>query len=52
MILFSIIQGNKLGFKEWFGIMLAFTGFVCLILSGVSAPSIIGFILMSLAGIA
>lgn len=52
MILISIYNGNRLHFTEWLGVIIAFTGFVYLILPGVNTPSTIGFILMSLAGIA
>ena len=52
MILLSLISGNKLHISEWLGIAIAFTGFVYLVLPGVSAPSFTGFILMTIAGIA
>lgn len=52
MILISIYNGNRLHFTEWLGVIIAFTGFIYLILPGVNTPSTIGFILMSLAGIA
>ncbi len=52
IILISIYNGNRLHFTEWFGVIIAFTGFIYLILPGVNTPSTIGFILMSLAGIA
>ena len=52
MILISIISGTRLHITEWVGIAAAFTGFVYLILPGVTAPSTVGFILMTIAGIA
>ena len=52
MILLSIYYGNRLHFTEWIGVIIAFTGFVYLLLPGVHMPSIRGFILMTLAGIA
>jgi len=52
MILISIYNGYRLHFTEWLGMVLSFAGFVYLILPGVNTPSTIGFILMSLAGIA
>jgi len=52
MILISVISGTRLHISEWTGLVLAFMGFVYLILPGVSAPSLTGFILMSLSGIA
>jgi len=52
MILLSLFSGNRLHLIEWVGITLAFAGFVYLVLPGVSAPSVAGFSLMTLAGIA
>jgi drug/metabolite transporter (DMT)-like permease len=52
MILLSILSGNRLHATEWIGVGIAFAGFVYLVLPGVSAPSLIGFLLMSVAGIA
>lgn len=52
MILLSLITGTRLHFTEWMGVIIAFTGFVYLILPGVTAPSTLGFLLMTVAGIA
>jgi len=52
MILLSLISGVRLHYSEWVGVIIAFAGFVYLILPGVSAPSTIGFLLMTVAGIA
>jgi len=52
MILLSLISGIRLHFTEWAGVTIAFTGFVYLILPGVTAPSAVGFLLMTVAGIA
>lgn len=52
MILQSLISGNRLNTTEWLGVSMAFAGFVYLVLPGVSTPSLMGFILMSIAGIA
>ncbi len=52
MILMSLLSGNRLTPIEWLGISIAFAGFVYLILPGVSAPSVNGFLLMTIAGIA
>ena len=52
MITLSIITGNRLHISEWLGISIAFSGFVYLVLPGVSTPSIVGFVLMTVAGIA
>jgi len=52
MIFLSLISGTRLHFTEWAGVTIAFTGFVYLILPGVTAPSIVGFLFMTVAGIA
>ncbi|NQV16052.1 DMT family transporter [bacterium] len=52
MIIVSLFRGNRLHASEWFGIVIAFSGFVYLILPGVSTPSVFGFSLMTIAGIA
>ncbi|MFQ6607624.1 MAG: DMT family transporter [Fidelibacterota bacterium] len=52
IILLSVISGNRLHLTEWLGVIIAFTGFVYLLLPGVSTPSLIGFLLMTIAGIA
>jgi drug/metabolite transporter (DMT)-like permease len=52
MILLSLISGTRLHFTEWAGVIIAFTGFVYLIMPGVTTPSTIGFLLMTAAGIA
>jgi len=51
MILLSLISGNRLHIVEWLGVTVAFIGFLYLVLPGVTAPSVIGFSLMTLAGI-
>ncbi len=52
MILLSFIAGTRLQHMEWIGIVVAFSGFIYLVLPGVSAPSLSGFLLMTTAGIA
>ncbi len=52
IILLSIISGHRLIIYEWLGVTIAFLGFVYLILPGVSSPSLTGFFLMTIAGIA
>lgn len=52
MILMSLLSGTRLHFAEWVGVTTAFTGFVYLVLPGVSAPSMTGLFLMTVAGIA
>ena len=52
MILLSLISGDRLHITEWIGVSIAFIGFVYLVSSGVTSPSVIGFSLMTMAGIA
>lgn len=52
MILLSRLQGQRLHLIEWSGVLMAFTGFIYLVLPGFSTPSFSGFLLMTLAGVA
>lgn len=52
MILVSIVSGTRLNGSEWMGLVIAFAGFVYMVLPGVSAPPFVGFLLMTLSGIA
>ncbi len=52
MITISLFYGHKFRFQEWAGMLIALTGFIYLVLPGVSAPSLSGALLMTLAGIA
>ena len=52
MIVVSVIAGDRPGLAEWTGLVLAFAGFVWLVLPGVSTPSANGFVLMTISGIA
>lgn len=52
MIVVSLFQGIRLHISEWLGVIVAFLGFLYLILPGVTTPSLYGFVLMSTAGIA
>lgn len=52
MILLSLVSGNRLHLSEWVGVIIAFTGFVYLVLPEVTSPSVMGFLLMIAAGIA
>lgn len=51
MIVLSMLAGNRLHLSEWAGIAIAFAGFVYLVLPGVTAPPLTGFLLMTVAGI-
>ena len=52
MIFLSILSGNRLHVTEWLGVMVSFLGFVYLVLPGITTPSMFGFMLMTVAGIA
>jgi drug/metabolite transporter (DMT)-like permease len=52
MMFIGVMRGNRLHISEWFGILIAFGGFVYLVLPSVTTPSFLGFVLMSGAGIA
>jgi len=52
MILMALISGYRLHVSEWLGLALAFFGFVYLVLPGVTAPPLLSFTLMTIAGIA
>jgi len=52
MILASFISGNKLHYSEWAGMIIAFLGFSYLIGPSLTSPSLMGFILMTVSGIA
>ena len=51
MIASSFISGYRMNGLEWLGILLALAGFLYLLLPGASAPSLSGFMLMTLSGI-
>jgi drug/metabolite transporter (DMT)-like permease len=51
IIIHTLLSGNKLRPLEWLGVITSFLGFIYLISPGVSSPSIIGFVLMTIAGI-
>ncbi|MBO9495500.1 DMT family transporter [Thalassotalea sp. G20_0] len=52
MILANFISGVKVRFIEWIGITTAFSGFMYLVAPTLSTPSLNGFILMAVSGIA
>lgn len=52
MVLLTLFSGNRLHLTEWAGIIVSFFGFVYLTLPGITTPSILGFLLMSIAGMA
>ena len=52
MIGVGLLSGAKLYWVEWLGVIVAFNGFVYLVLPGLEAPPLMGFVLMSAAGVA
>jgi len=52
MLCISLIQGNRLGLFEWLGLLVACAGLVYLVLPELSEPSLMGFIMMAMAGMA
>ena len=52
MIIWGLIKGERLTVRQWFGFALASAGLVWLVLPGLSAPPVVGSVLMLGAGIA
>ncbi|MFT6101213.1 MAG: drug/metabolite transporter (DMT)-like permease [Arenicella sp.] len=52
MVCISLVQGNRMKLFEWLGLLIACVGLVYLVLPELSEPSIIGFIMMAMAGMA
>ena len=52
MILWGLHNGERLGARQWIGLVIALTGLVVLVFPGLSAPPIGGALLMIAAGIA
>lgn len=52
MILISLFRGTRLHYSEWLGMIVAFAGFVYLVAPALNTPSLAGFVLMTVAGIA
>ena len=52
MIIASFVMGNKLSLWEWLGLSISFSGLVYLLYPTLATPSIFGFMLMTLSGIA
>jgi len=52
MIIASIINGNRLHVSEWLGVVISFVGLVYLVYPTITTPSVFGFLLMGVAGIA
>jgi len=52
MVIYSLILKERLLYLEWAGLLLAFFGFVFLLKPSLSEPTLIGFFLMAISGIA
>jgi drug/metabolite transporter (DMT)-like permease len=52
MIIGGVVSGARLHYCEWFGLFIAFSGFVYLIIPSLTTPSLLGLILMTISGIA
>jgi len=52
MILMGVLVGGKLSRSEWCGVVIAFSGFVYLVSPTMASPSLVGFLLMTISGIA
>lgn len=52
MISAGLRAGERLQFSQWCGVALAFAGLLLLLLPGVTAPSVVGALLMLMAGVA
>ncbi len=52
MIVTSFLKGKKLLLVEWAGLLIACLGLFVLLMPGASAPSLTGFALMAISGIA
>ncbi|MDX8414551.1 MAG: DMT family transporter [Mariprofundales bacterium] len=52
MIALSVMAGERLKAGEWMGVVIAISGLIYLMLPSATTPSLTGFVLMTLAGIA
>lgn len=52
MLIATLFTGLRLSRVEWIGLLVSISGFAYLMLPGAAAPSVVGFILMALAGLA
>lgn len=51
MVLASLASGKKLRITEWIGLFTAFLGFFYLVSPSLSSPNLLGFVLMTVAGV-
>jgi len=52
MVIWGLIKGERLSVRQWFGFLLASAGLVWLVLPGLTAPPVVGSMLMLSAGVA
>jgi drug/metabolite transporter (DMT)-like permease len=52
MLSYALVKGSRFSFGQWFGFAMALVGLVYLFLPGISAPPLLGALLMVAAGIA
>ncbi|MFA7555670.1 MAG: DMT family transporter [Spongiibacteraceae bacterium] len=52
MVIVGLISGERLHYSEWLGLFIAFSGFVYLVIPSLTTPSLTGFILMTISGVA
>jgi len=52
MISLAMLSGYRLHTQEWLGLLLAFAGFIYLMLPNIGTPSLFGFVLMLMSGMA
>ena len=52
MLFINYLSGERLSIRQVLGVLLAFSGFIYLMLPTLRSPSLFGFVLMSIAGIA
>jgi len=52
MVIYGLVSGERPGWLAWSGLLLALAGLVYLLSPGITMPSPVGALLMSLAGIA
>lgn len=52
IVFISLFSGERLHSLEWLGLFFSLAGFTILVLPGITAPSLLGFVLMATSGIA
>lgn len=52
MVIYSIVKGVRLNVIEWLGLLIAFIGFLYLVMPTLTTPSLHGFLLMLVSGVA